>query len=346
MIGDDQGGDGGFLGYATPAAARPGLVTALGVISIIVGSLGMLSSLVCGFQAGAVGYLSTSLAGGLAMGNSGTPSVTVDADEAKVIVAAINASFPMSQADQAILERVLPHVDVPFSEPADGVWTREHVDAGLGIATPTTVPGVTMAPQVAGPAGNTPLNVSTTNGSLALQTFSGTTGGTVLSNSGGMITFTVEPGGSIAVNDLGSFEVFPTTAPFKAAIIAAVSLQIVGIALAVFLLVVGIQTLRQRPSGLRGHRTWAWLKIVQATLLAAAFGYLVSGVTQAQAPDYYILPDGTVDASRGSGGLVFTVLSLVYAAVYAAVLLAYPVAVLITLRAPSVREAAEATVER
>ena len=142
------------LEYASPAFRKPGVITTLGILSIIFGGIGALSNL--------LGVVSTILA--LTVGNpfapgaatttttfaGGPPAVVQgtsvaarfggsldipDAAEAQIIVDGLHDASPFSpEFDEALLA-ALQAGAAPIAPPADGVWTRQHVATGV---MPTT----------------------------------------------------------------------------------------------------------------------------------------------------------------------------------------------------------------
>ena len=120
--------------------------------------------------------------------------------------------------------------------------------------------------------------------------------------------------------------VFPS---LDAATVAlAVSEGVVGLALAVFLFVLGILIFRDAPFGRRGHLVWAWLKLPAAALT----GWSTWAVTRSMMASF------NAAIGPGTPGMAFADAMAVWQAVFAAGLACiYPVAILIVMRTRTVK---------
>lgn len=119
-----------------------------------------------------------------------------------------------------------------------------------------------------------------------------------------------------------------TTAPMlnvhTTAAIAALICAVLSLALAIYLLVIGILMLRQHPRGARLHKIYAWLKIPTAIVGGIAWVMLWTSIIASTAP-------------AGSAGAVTP--TIITGSVIAIVVgCLYPVALLIALQVKSVRE--------
>ncbi len=315
------------IDYASPPPARPGLVTALGVMSIIVGSLGLMASLGCGLQVGTFGYFV--LDGSFGTTNNITPltvadepQVRLDGDSAAVVVEALNQHATMPESQQEVLRRVMPYVDVPFDEPDNGHWTVEHVTDQLSPAAATTAP--------AGPYVSS--TYATTSGDMIMAaTFAGNTSGSMTSG-GKFFTYSEVSTDIIEIRDSNLGFGDKATLPV---LVAAFIALVLGLILAAWLLTAGIRTLSRPERGIRMHRKWLIPKLFHVVLLLGVTAW--TGITLAEAglPDLRILADGSTEMPS-----IFDEVGLIvfYAFASVVLLLAYPVAVYITLRAKTIRD--------
>ncbi|MEM7809717.1 MAG: hypothetical protein AAF561_16525, partial [Planctomycetota bacterium] len=188
----------GYAGLDPDRPKRPGLVTAFGVASIVIGTFGVMFGLLCGGQTLLMHALPTAFAFG-----GGQPNVSrVNAVEAQTVVAGLNAVSPMAPAEAELLERVFPHVDLPLAEPADGVWTEAHVSSQLTIPGNFGRPVATQPTTRAGAAlTGTPRYYSTNSGGI--NAFGG--GSVSIWGQGNFTTATLESDGTISVDQPGAF---------------------------------------------------------------------------------------------------------------------------------------------
>ena len=298
---------------AIPHAGRPAVVTALGIVSIVVAGLGLLASLATGLSWVSSIYMSTTFAGGGGgfAATVTTPAGTITAADADVIVASLDAYQPMPTGDQTALAAALPKLELPLTPPADGNWTRAHVD-----------------PQITGASiynfgGGTTRDYNTGGGSIDLN--AGTVSATVWNGPNGMTSGTVAADGTVAAG-AGPGGPFVENA-FGPAWLAWAGLagEAVSVVLAGLLLAAGIVTLRGSARGRSLHRLWAWPKLaVGVASLAALIAWA------AMSESYWMF--------QGPGGPGWTSLSAVLPWAVPTVLgLAYAVAVLIVLRTRAAR---------
>ena len=121
----------------------------------------------------------------------------------------------------------------------------------------------------------------------------------------------------------------PSTAAFVTVMVAALA----GVGLAVLLFVAAVLLLRGLPSGRRLHRAWAWAKIPLAAVVGVAFWWMTSRFYGDLAD--YNLQSPTVRLFNAAPRWMPQPWHPVVAALLA---LAYPVFVLLALRARSLRE--------
>ena len=297
------------LEYAGFHDERPGLVTAIGIVSIVVSSLSVLSALYSGLML--IPMLMMSSMGGMGGGGPGmasavTPAGTVTAADASAIVAALNGQSPLSTADQATLAAALGKMEVPLAPPADGNWTAAHVNGQVSGYSVTNFGG--------GPT--TSYNL---NGGGSLQVNAGNVTFNYFDAQGGFVNATYGPGGVVSTTSLGV-----GGGPFgrvsKLGIAVQATSFAASLALAGLLMAAGIQMVRGRPSGRTLHVWWAWPKLAAAVLAAAStYLWLTSFM-----------------GGMGTGGPPWQI-PWVYSGVSLAVAVAWPITVLFLLRTRGVR---------
>lgn len=106
---------------------------------------------------------------------------------------------------------------------------------------------------------------ATSAGGMFIQ-FSG--GATLLIDTSGNVTQRMSPSSFMFGGGTGKFSPVP--------FLASAAESVLAIGLAILLMVAGIQTVRQAPSGRRLHLIWAWVKIPEAILGWAAWGWMYS----------------------------------------------------------------------
>lgn len=300
------------LDYSNAHYGRPGILTAVGVISIVLGSLGVLRSL---WQM--ITYAGMLLIAQMSFpvvattpGGGMTPAGTISATDAGVITAALVAAQTLSTADQARIASAIQSADIPLAPPPDGQpWTQEHVNAQINA---TSVVGPSVTYKLAG--GTIQIDPGTIN--IVSTSASGT----------GMSTTTITTGGGMTSFGMAN-------SPFSGISIALVAsgmlVELFNLGLAALLLTAGIATMRGSVRSPRLHRWWAWLKFPAVALSTAvgiwmAFAFFESfGMTATQTP-----PGGGATVATpifGSMGWLMVIPSI-GAALLACI---YPVAVLI-----------------
>ena len=302
------------LDYSNVSHGRPGILTAVGVISIVLGSLGLLRSL--SQMVSFAGMLLISQmafpAGATAPGGGMTPAGAISATDAAVIAAALSAAQPLSTADQARIASAIQSADIPLAPPPAGqAWTAEHVAAQVN-ATSAINSAVTYT--LAG--GSIQIDPATIN--IVSSSASGTgMSTTTISATGGTTTF------GMANNPFAGISI--------ALVVAGTLVELVNLALAALLLTAGIATLRGSMRSPRLHRWWAWLKFPAVALSTAvgiwmAFAFFESvGMTVTQTPGGPGNATAVATPAFGSMGWLMVIPSI-GAAVLACI---YPVAVLI-----------------
>lgn len=306
------------LEYSIPRQARPGLVTAIGVISIVLGSLGMLRSL--WQMLSLVGMLFISQMSfpmvATAPGGGVTPAGTLAVEDADVIVAALNASQALSAGDQTRMAAALLLADTPLAPPAAGEpWTQAHVAkqitgaATTGSSITYTLAGGTISLDAA------KIEVISTAGGAGMST-------TTISATGGVSGF------SMAGNPFSGISPRVLAAGF--------GVEVLNLGLAILLLIAGIATLRASPRSPKLHRWWALLKLPAIALSTVvgiwqAFAFLENfGMTTTQTTGGATV---TTPVFGGSIGWLMIIPSIGMALVACV----YPIVVLFIFRAPSLR---------
>ncbi len=310
-----------MLQYATPATRRPGLVTALAICSIVFGSLGILFNLM------AAGVSVWDLTGWSVetpmLPNTSadtTPAGALTEADATIIVEALAAMEPMSEQEQQRLADALVRVESPVAPPLAGVpWSRAHV-------TPQIVASSSTSPEDA------PVEDAETDPGTAEREvhFDFGANGDVWIYDGEIQFWAIRMDGTSVWSDVAldgtlSVEDDRVSTPFAwwLQLWAMLLTELAAIALAVVLLIAGIGTLRERPWAGRLHRSWAWSRILLAVL---ATGVAAWGVTQIR---------NDLETAIGEMWGIVAVLGLAFQLV---LWLAYPVVVLLVLRARRVRE--------
>lgn len=311
--GDNWGG----TWQAPPAAVlayssiqgRPGLVTGLGVTSIVVASLSILSALWWALMYLPWIMMSTTpafapAAAPTAPANLTTAAGSLTQEQADLIAAAMAERQPLKAADQAALAQALMLAELPLAPPADGEWTADHVNQQISY--------------VSSWSDNSSGSVSFSFGGGDI-TISGASVTINVYNSNGSSQTTVT-NGAVTTNSTSTFA--PQTAftgPGRGIIALGLASLLLSLGLAALLLIAGIQTVRGVPSGRVLHLCWAWPKLAAAALAAVANYWFWSA-------SYFAF--GAV----GTNGVVLGVTGAMFA-----ISIAWPVAVLLILRSRSMR---------
>ena len=304
------------LVYANVPAERPGIVTALGVCSIVFGGLGLLWN-AYGILT-AVGMLVlANVTPPNAGGNTGnlnagsTPAV--DAATAAVIADGLEQHQTLSEADRGRLVAALQRGEVPVVPPDEGVaWTAGHVADQVSGAS--VVGGETHYDM--GMSGDLYLRPGEVE--LSAWPLDGGDVSTIVADDG---NFTVTATGlGNPAHPFGDMGVLPAVALMVG---EAAEFVLSGV-----LLTAGILAVRGSRKARPWHRGWAWARIAAGLLVSAVYGWwmwsLFAGVSA-------IDPTGPPANVMGW----FAAASAVF---YLLLAWAYPVAVLIVLRTRRVRE--------
>jgi hypothetical protein len=111
---------------------------------------------------------------------------------------------------------------------------------------------------------------------------------------------------------------------------------IIGLALAIFLAVLGILTLTGSPRARWGHLLWAWLKLPAIALsFVSTMSFMTSMFQNATA-------SMTTTPGAPAPPQFINTMAIVQASIYAAFALIYPIAILIVMRTRRVKEYYEA----
>jgi hypothetical protein len=188
------------------------------------------------------------------------------------------------------------------------------------------MPAATLAPPVA-------TTIPTTNPTATPTTGTTTQGVTmqftnVVVGPGGTMTTTTTPGGAPAVmgNPFGSIN--------PVAAILSLLAELLSLGLAIFLLVAGIQTLRDSPSGAKLHRWYALLKIPLVIVATGVGLWLTTGMMKSIMAS---MPPGAGGAPGPQAAFMWSFIAA-RAIIPACLALAYPVALIFVLRSRSVRD--------
>ena len=300
------------LGYESFVHRKPGLLVGLGVGSLTVAGLSILAGLYSMLVLVPMVMM-------LSMGNQGvatfgpavasTPANTIASADADSIAAAMAARQPLSPADQALLSQALQLAETPLAPPPDGKWTPAHVSQQVGTTS------------------------SWNDGTTTSTTFSFNSGGEItlsggsadvnLWNANGDYVTTTVANGASSVPTTTTNITYSTFGGFSwASVILSGASTALSLGLAVLLLIAGIQAVRGMPSGRTLHLWYAW-PTIGAAILAAFASYYSWG--------------GGFFAMMFAGGGSDNTIALGFALGWLAIGIAWPVVVLIVLRARSIR---------
>ena len=246
-------------------------------------------------------------------------------------VPTIRASAPAGPAPGETPDPPAPGADVPgaLSTTAPAAGALSPAEAASVVAQAQAVSGNALNPAQA----NALTSLLGTAGQQFVQP--GASQGSVLATypqSGGIILVQFADGGAATLgpggNVLGTTAppVMPTFSFNPVALAVSATMAVASAALAVFLLVSGILTLRQSPRGRRFHLTWAGLKI-PVEIAAAVAGFVVARDMMS-----------SMSAVAGGAGGPTMVYAMVTVGLPALIGLAYPAALLIVLNQKSMRE--------
>ncbi len=345
------------LPYSPPMPVRPGILTAVGVISLILGGLGILASvggvgraLIYGVASKMSVTAATATPGMVTVGPNGTMTVTPPSGPALPLSISPNA---VTTADAlAALEPLTPKQkdQILGLLGTQGDWVLATPDGGGNWTAADALRMVrTHGPVAATPdIGGNGFFFQTSDGRLEVHdTFAifRPTGGTLISSSvqrdaaGQLVSTDQSPA------DDGSIATTPNVAvpgpgrqararvvpPFRfTASPGAIRLSVLAeglcLILGLLLVVAGAQVLRNAPSGRKLHMIWAVIKLPIIALTAVASAWLTSSTLSSFAG----VPTASAGLVKGIG--------LGSVAVFAFLQLVYPVAVLIVMNTPVAKQ--------
>ncbi len=264
-----------MLDYSTPRNRRPGIVTAVGIISIIVASLGLLrSSGQLLFTAGMLLAAQVGFTPGA--GSAVTDGATLSPEDIETIISALDPGQALPTGDRQMLATALAGADLPLASPPPGQpWTQQHVTQQFTFATGAvaTRPATTRASDGGAGRGNVRRTGTTTfNTAGGTITIGQTVVITASLPTGGVSTTTLDARGSMSRVQIATNMVGALSLP---AALASLAAELFHLGLSVLLLVAGILALRASSRSPVLHRRWAWLKLL-AIALGTAVGIWAS----------------------------------------------------------------------
>lgn len=316
---------------APPRVLRSGLVTAIGVMSVVLGALSILVGLLFGVQSVAMMAFTSSATvtarGTLVSSGAGTQGTAAsqyqsprgwDPAAARVAVAALSEVQALTVEQQQQLESLLLEFgqDVfPFdADQATSARVKSSVSDSGALRSQSGLGAVYFV------VGNGRIELSDRDATFLPSGRSNPIHMTTVS--AGVVP---SGGGATAAATLPV-----TTNPFAAVSVLAplaMLLAVLGnLALAIYLLVIGIMVLRHSSSGARLHWIYVILKIPLSILAALAFAWMMSSLF------------GFARAGLGVSSSRFWTLILVYAGAIAVFGCAYPFGLIFALRSRRVRE--------
>jgi len=291
------------LAYSQPPRrGRPGLITAIGVMSIVVGSLSILFSLQTGFQAVGLIFLSR-MASKSNFTSSSSVAVTASGTAGAGVVGSTTTptTVPSTALTPAEIQNVISKVQARLS-------ARK-----LNAAQVAALQGALAAP-------SQQLVTPGTAWSPVRSCLIHSNGTAIINLSGGFIRID-----SNAANITQfSYAAGSRGMPHVALMPCILSLfdGVASLCLAVILLVAGIGTLRHSRRSLRLHQIYGWTKLPLAIVGGIAYGLTLTQV---------------VTSMPGFGNFNAYFLFAIYAGFVVLVGCAYPVGLLIALRTRAVR---------
>jgi hypothetical protein len=311
------------LGYSDPRA-RPGILTAVGIISLVIGCLGVVIN--CAGLLQAIMFRSM---GAIAVATSNTPAATAPAlinpnalspAKQQIVLSTMTEVGQLSPARARMLDQLLSQTGTqlfPFDE---------------SRVTPQSVRTVMSE------SGRLP----DTDGQAGSNYFVLSTGRIELSDE--QASFRPTRGERISVSITESAQggtpptVTPATVPVAippaftgmggVAVYMGID-AVIGIALAVFLLVCGVFVLRDLPRGRSWHIAWAWLKLPLAVL---------GGIISWMQSTMLLGSVGGIGSASQVNTQIVSIAMAIGTVVQVAIICAYPVAVLIVMRTQRVKE--------
>jgi hypothetical protein len=324
--------------YSTPIrTGRPGVLTAVGVISIVVAGISALASLSTGMQALAFAVLIPKFA---SMPRTATVTSSVPTPVAVATTTATASdgsdqtagSDPTSSpASAGTASAASGPSTTPATAPAglspsqiQSIVQRVQQISGNGL-NPSQVATLQTALQQ-----NSPPRVSPAYSFSPVLTVDKSPDGSVDIQFNGGGALSLNPGGRVVSQSAVGSPFMPSLPRVGMGLGAAMGIDaLASIALAVLLLVAGIQVFRNSPGAARLHRIFAVIKIPVGLAGAAAVAMMNGQIVVS-------MSSGRSGAGSGSGGATYSIV-IGYFLFYALLSCAYPVALLIVLRTRTVR---------
>ncbi len=295
---------------------RPAIVAALAICSIVFGSIGLLvnglHSVVAALDAVGSSFLVGPSVAGTTADTSAPNSLSVD--ESKLIASTFAELQTLSDQERDLLAHAIRVAEAPLAPPVGGAWTADHVKT-LVASSLTGEPGEPYDEEGGEQGTYEEREVYFDMGASGeIWVYEDCVYLTAWPLDGRTVESTVWLDGTVEVTGDDEFL-------WDVQIWLTVALGLAATGLAVMLITAGIQTLRDKTSGLRLHRTWAWLRIALAVPALAVAGW------------------GTVQVGDFIGmGSLFWVGVVAGVVVQIAMTVSYPLVVLFLLRTQRIRD--------
>jgi hypothetical protein len=313
--------------YSTPhSAGRPGVLTAVGVISIVVAGLSALSSLSTGMQALTFAVLMPKMASMATTPRVATPPPTVmtttTAGPGGSVVNSSTITIHQWGGAPATGPSTAPATAPATLTPSEiqSIVQRVQQMSGNGLS-PAQVSTLQSALQT-----NSPPLVSPAYAFSPILTVDKSPDGSVDIQFNGGGALSLNSGGQVVSQSAAGTAIVPTLPRIGIGVGVLLGVDaLASLALAVLLLVAGIQVFRNSPGAARLHRIFAVLKIPVGVFGAAAVALMYG----------QMLGSMGGGAFRGPGGT--RMVEIGYFTGYFVLSCAYPIALLIVLRTRGVR---------
>jgi len=297
-----------------PRQGRPGLVTAIGVMSIVVASLSVLFSLQTGAQAVGFFFMSRMAASMPATTTtSSTIATSYSSSTGATSVSVAPATAPATTPPTALTPSEIQQVISKVQSNLGGKKLNAAQVAALQAALQSPSQGLVTPGTAWSPVTSTSIDSS---------------GTADLDLSGGSIE--IDAKGLVVSQSSTSTGAFTMPQVGLGPCILGLFDGVASLGLAVWLLVAGIAALRNSRRALRMHTIYGWAKIPMSILGGIAYSWLMTEMM------------GSMPGARAAGANRFFAW---YAGFFAALGCAYPIGLLIALRARSVRAYYHAIVE-
>jgi hypothetical protein len=292
-----------------PESRRPGIVTALGVLSIVFSLWMALMSLGTGAQVATFAFLGQVSASQAQPTGTSTLNAALTPGRAKELAQWISQAAQLDATQEWLLEGVLMQEGGLILADHALITSAQDLPAHLAI-----VP--------ASPGG--PVTLSNAAATVVIDAQS-----IVATVKDGPITRTITQysSGSPTVNSHVQSPLPTMLVGMGPLILLAVD-GVLSLAAAVLLLISGIRTLQSRKSGRRLHLIWAWIKIPLALFGGVAIGVVTAAMFDSIA----------TTAPAGIGSMRLGWMGLLQGLMQAGFAMLYPVAVLIVLNLRPVRD--------